>query len=326
MSPFLVWLFIIGAALVVEGVLARHELLVYSGGWWDRVGDRPLATPVVRGAAAGRPPDAYLVYLDGIGKLHSRDSRDGGELVRSILAEAPELRVLGGVLPYSPAGQALAARPAWSWLRRHRAVILLLLHNVVQTFVAADHRYRPLYNQAVGAQISRQLVLAGYRRDTGIPVVLLSYSGGAQVATGSVARLYDDLRCPLVVVTLGGFHNGANDLTYAEQVFRLTSDHDRIERLGTWLFPQRWRVVPSGWNRARREGKVTTYRLDPAKHVGAQSYISPTALLPDGRTHLARTTAVVVSLVRGHLSQRGSDDVTPSGRVLSRWETQEDNT
>lgn len=52
--------------------------------------------------------------------------------------------------------------------------IMLFLHNVTQTFVAADRRYRPLYNRAVGAQITDQLRLAGYEPDSGSPVVLFS--------------------------------------------------------------------------------------------------------------------------------------------------------
>jgi DNA-binding CsgD family transcriptional regulator len=123
-------------------------------------------------------------------------------------------------------------------------------------------------------------------------VVLLSYSGGAQVATGAVDELHTRLHCPLTVITLGGFHNGANDLTHAERVHQLTSAYARIERVGTWLFPQRWRLSRgSGWNRARRAGKVTVHRLDPATHLGPGSYISPRKRPPDGRSHLDRTAA-----------------------------------
>ncbi|WP_246204007.1 hypothetical protein [Streptomyces tailanensis] len=202
--------------------------------------------------------------------------------------------------PYSPLADPLADRPVWAWLRR-RIGLLLFLHNVMQVFVAADHRYRPLYNRAVGYQIATQLRLAGYRPDSGVPVVLLSYSGGAQVATGVVEELHSQLRSPVVVITLGGFHNGANDLTHAEHVHQLTSAGDRIERVGTWIFPQHWRLFRrSGWNRARRAGKITVHRLDPATHLGPHSYISPEGMLPDGRSHLDHTTDTVIALVRAH--------------------------
>jgi hypothetical protein len=298
MNSFLLWVGVLGPALLIEALLARHEVLAYSVGWRVPTTQLPEGVPYARGAAPDRPPDAYLVYLDGIGKRRFNDSRDGGQLVQALIAGAPELRLLGQVLPYSPLADPLAERRVWAWLRR-RAALLLFLHNVMQIFVAADRRYRPLYNRAVGSQIATQLRLAGYQPDSGIPVVLLSYSGGAQVATGAVDELHARLRCPLLLISIGGFHNGANDVTQARHLHQLTSASDRIERVGTWIFPQRWRLFRhSGWNRAERAGKITVHRLDPATHVGPRSYISPTAELPDGRSHLDRTVDTVLGLIR----------------------------
>lgn len=300
MSEFLliVALLALGPVLLAEGLLARYELMVYAIGRREPTSTLPPEVPYARGADPGRPPDAYLVYLDGIGKRRFTDTRDGGQLVKAIIAGAPELRVLGQVQPYSPLAAPLAGRPVWDWLRRH-AGITLFLHNVMQTFVAADRRYRPLYNQAMGVQIADQLRLAGYEPDNGIPVVLLGYSGGAQVATGAVEELFFQLRAPLWLITLGGFHNGANDLKYARHLHRLTSANDWIERVGVVLFVQRWRLWRrSPWNRALEDGKITVHPLDPATHVGPQSYISPTARLADGRSHLDRTTETVIEIIR----------------------------
>jgi hypothetical protein len=297
-NGFLLVAVLLGPALLAEALLARHEVLTYGVGWRAPATELPDDVPAARGAAADRPPAAYLVYLDGIGKRRFRDSRDGGQLVAALIAGAPELRVLGQVLPYSPLVAPLADRPVWARLRR-RAGILLFLHNVMQILVAADRRYRPLYNRAVGAQITTWLRAAGYRANSGVPVVLVSYSGGAQVATGAVAELHARLACPLVLISIGGFHNGANDLTHVRHLHRLTSARDRIERVGTWVFPGVWPVARrSGWNRARRAGRVTVHRLEPATHVGPQSYISPSARLPDGRSHLERTVDVVLGVVR----------------------------
>ncbi|MGC5022409.1 hypothetical protein [Micromonospora sp. DT47] len=298
----------LGLVLIAEALLARYEVLVYAAGWRTPTIALPTGMPHARGADPDRPPDAYLVYLDGIGKRRFHDTRDGGRLVKSLIDGAPELRVLGQVQPYSPLAVPLADRPVWTWLRRHIGLVLFL-HNVMQIFVAADHRYRPLYNRAVGSQIATQLRLAGYRRDSGIPVVLLSYSGGAQVATGAVDELWSQLRSPLWLIALGGFHNGANDITHAQHLYWLTSAGDQIERVGTWIFPQRWRLFRrSGWNRADREGKITVHRLDPATHVGPGSYISPEARLPDGRSHLDRTADTVIALIRDRLSATPETD------------------
>lgn len=317
MSEFLliVALLALGPVLLAEGLLARYELMVYAIGRREPSSTLPPEVPPARGADPKRPPDAYLVYLDGIGKRRFTDTRDGGQLVKAIIAGAPELRVLSQVQPYSPLADPLAGRPVWDWLRRH-AGITLFLHNVMQTFVAADRRYRPLYNQAMGVQIADQLRLAGYEPDNGIPVVLLSYSGGAQVAIGAVEELFFQLRAPLWLITLGGFHNGANDLTYARHLYRLTSANDWIERVGIALFVQRWRLWRrSAWNRALEAGKITAYPLDPATHVGPQSYISPTAQLANGRSHLDRTAETVIEIIRYDcLTKRGAEQ----GRATER--------
>ncbi|GAA2331600.1 hypothetical protein OKJ48_11460 [Streptomyces kunmingensis] len=311
MNDFLLWAGVLGPVLLAEGLLARYEVMAYGAGWRRPATELPEGVPYARGAAPDAPPEAYLVYLDGIGKRRFGDSRDGGQLVRAVLAGAPELRVLGQVLPYSPLADPLADRPVWAWLRR-RAGLLLFLHNVMQIFVAADRRYRPLYNRAVGSQIANQLQLAGYRPGSGIPVVLLSYSGGAQTATGAAEALHTRLGCPLEVIMFGAFHSGANDLARVEHVHLLTSASDRVERVGTWIFPQRWRLSRrSAWNRALRAGKITVHRLDPATHVGPRSYISPSTRLPDGRSHLDRTADTVIALVR---ARRGVAGVTEDPR------------
>ncbi|SDK21882.1 hypothetical protein SAMN05421874_10629 [Nonomuraea maritima] len=300
MIEFPLFALVLGPVLLAEALLARHEVMAYTAGWRTPTTELPHGMPYARGADPDRPPAAYLVYLDGIGKRRFTDTRDGGRLVKAVIAKAPELRVLGQVQPYSPLAHPLVNRPVWEWLR-HRAGILLFLHNVMQIFVAADRRYRPLYNHAVGAQIADQLCRAGYRPGSGVPVVLLSYSGGAQVATGAVEELHARLRAPLRLITLGGFHNGANDLTHVRHLYRLTSGSDWIERVGTWIFPQRWPLFRrSGWNRAVRAGKVSAYALDPATHMGRRSYIDPDERLPDGRSHLDRTADAVVALIHVH--------------------------
>lgn len=300
----LIALLALGPFLLAEGLLARYELMLYTLGRRTPASALPPGVPYARGADPGRPPDAYLVYLDGIGKRRFTDTRDGGQLVQAVIAGAPELRVLGQTQPYSPIADPLVGRPVWDWLRKHVG-ITLFLHNVMQTFVAADCRYRPLYNRAVGAQIADQLRLAGYEPDSGIPVVLLCYSGGAQVATGAVDELFAQLRAPLWLITLGGFHNGANDLTHVVHLHRLTSENDWIERVGTRIFPERWRMWRrSAWNRALDAGKVTVHSLDPATHIGPLSYISPTARLDDGRSHLDRTTEMVIEIIRQECATR----------------------
>ncbi|MCO8271856.1 hypothetical protein M1L60_14755 [Actinoplanes sp. TRM 88003] len=282
-------LFAVGPVLLAEALLARYEVLAYQAGWHRPPIAGPDGMAYARGAGPDRPPTAYLVYLDGIGKRRFRDSRDSGRLVQAVVDRAPGVRVLGQVLPYSPMVSPLAERPGWRWLRRH-AGVLLFVHNAMQVFIAADRRYRPMYNHAVGDQIAAQLRLAGYREDSGIPVVLAGYSGGAQLATGAVTPLHNRLRAPIHVILLGGFHSGTNDLSQVARVDRITGSGDRVERVGSWIFPRRWPVWRrSAWNRARRAGLVTDHRFAGWTHVGPRGYLSD--------AHLESTITEVLAII-----------------------------
>ncbi|WP_457580958.1 hypothetical protein [Ensifer canadensis] len=78
--------------------------------------------------------------------------------------------------------------------------------------------------------------------------------------------------------------------------------------MGIGLFAQRWSLWRrSAWNRALDAGKITVRSLDPAAHVGPQSYISPTARLADGRTYLDRTTETVIGIIRRDCTTKSSE-------------------
>jgi hypothetical protein len=99
----LIGLLAIGLIFLVEGLLARYELMMYAiRGRFASAATLPPEVPYARGADPGRPPDAYVVYLDGIGKRRFSDTPDSSQLVAAVIAAAPELRMLGRVQPYSP--------------------------------------------------------------------------------------------------------------------------------------------------------------------------------------------------------------------------------
>ena len=60
MNDFLLWVVLLGPALLAEALLARYEVLVYSAGWRAPTTKLPEGVPYARGAAPDRPPDAYL--------------------------------------------------------------------------------------------------------------------------------------------------------------------------------------------------------------------------------------------------------------------------
>jgi hypothetical protein len=299
----LIVLVLLAPVLLVAGqaALAPLETLLWSAGWIH--GDADLMP------APARPREVrqYVVYLDGIGKTAPRETRVGRELTARLRDRLPDAVVLAGVLPYAVTNRAMLRRPIsgryWRFLAGHRLRLLLFVNNAMQTFVACDRRYREAYGRGVARTIAAHLGAAGYAPGSGVPVVLLGYSGGAQAACTAAAALSSALgHPPLRLVFIGGFHDGASDLTAVDQVDALVSRADVIERAGVLFFPARWPLMRgSAWNRARRRGAVVEHDLSPARHFGPRCYVSALpGMAEDGvRDPLGVTVDVLLDLVRG---------------------------
>ena len=76
--------------------------------------------------------------------------------------------------------------------------------NLTQVLVSMDPRYGPIYNAGGARSLYAALVNHGYVAASGAPVVLIGYSGGAQVCLGAATYLKPALDAPLTVVSLGG--------------------------------------------------------------------------------------------------------------------------
>ena len=59
--------------------------------------------------------------------------------------------------------------------------------DAIQLFVCADRRYGPTYNIGTAREIMRCLQRNGYQIGSGVPVTLIGWSGGAQIAIGACA-------------------------------------------------------------------------------------------------------------------------------------------
>lgn len=101
------------------------------------------------------------------------------------------------------------------------------------------------------------------------------------------------------MVSIGGILSARGDLPGIGHLYHFVSRHDWVERLGRLVFPGRWRLARrSGWNIARRHGRVTVHRLDSARHFGKRGYLSSTPLLPDGDSQLDRTLTHIAAVLR----------------------------
>lgn len=301
---------IVIALLLATLLLSPLEAL----GWWSGWYQRPRqGYREYRGALTPKPHPPYrhyLIYLDGIAKGTHENYPDVALFIAGLKRALPEALILDDVLPYSATNTPLTDnRPLsrfWQYARSRKLQnnddllgFSINLHNLAQVLVSADSRYGAMFNYAQAERLIVTLLEHGYRPGCGTPITLIGYSGGAQIAAGVAPYLKQLLRAPVDLISLGGVLSADPGLLELRFLFHLTGSRDKVEKLGTLLFPGRWPLVRgSSWNRAKRRGKFTHIPLGPIKHDSRGGYLDAQATLPDGTSFLEHTTAVVSYLVR----------------------------
>ncbi|MGB5973137.1 MAG: CAAX protease, partial [Nodosilinea sp.] len=182
--------------------------------------------------------------------------------------------------------------------------LVINVRNILIVAVSADQRFGPIYNQGVAQRVYESLVKSGYPTTGGVPLTLIGYSGGGQIAVGILPFLKQALGAPIEIISLAGVISGSGRATEAEQLYHLVGDKDLVERLGPVMFPRRWKIVPlSYWNRAKRRGKITLIDLGPVGHQTPGGVLDDQAMLPDGRSHLQQTLDFTLDILVGDLRQ-----------------------
>jgi hypothetical protein len=148
--------------------------------------------------------------------------------------------------------------------------------------VSADPRYGPVYNLGVAREVARSLGRQGYPVHQGVPVYLLAYSGGAQIAVGIAPYLRDNLGARVVVLGLGAVLTDDPSITAVHRLVNLQGSADWVvPRLGQIFYPGRW-LPYSAFNRFVRQGRLEVKECGPIWHVGRRDYFSRSAQLDDG--------------------------------------------
>lgn len=298
------------AVLLVYAALSPLESLR----WWTSKGRGQGAHTINRllGEPRWNPADApknYLVYLSGVGALDpSSNSRRERALLQRITELVEDVVVLDDVFPYAVDNQGLLSgehrrQGFWARLRRVRRKAPLLpvhyiinLRNAMQMFVSADKRYGPAYNFGIAEQIWQSLSRAGYHPDSGSTIHLLGYSGGGQIAIGAAWHL-GVAGIDVSVISIGGMLSDDPGLDHVTHLTHLHGSKDRLQGLGTWLFPGRWPTAPlSSWHKAERAGRITMVELPGVVHDGPGDYFDPTPR-DDGTNNAELTAAAIAEAV-----------------------------
>lgn len=301
--PLLLW-------LAVALLAAPVDALRWWAGWFPSSERKPAFPRLARMRSRSAPkPAYYVVFFDGISKGTYRNLSFTDDFLEALQAALPEACIVADVLPYSVFNMSLvdARRPFgrfWTMIqgfkeRGNPLGFLINIRNFLQTLVSADWRYGLAYNAAMAKLVLFGLVRHGYDLEAPVPIVIIGYSGGGQVAAGVSGLLRRALEVPVHVISLAGVMAGNAAFGSIDSWHQIVSDRDPVEKLGFVLFPMRWPIaVFSPWNRAKRAGKVSIVRLDKARHDKSRSYMDKEAPAPGGGSMLDRTVRTVRDIVR----------------------------
>lgn len=307
--------------VLVMGLLAPYETLGWWGGWY---GDDIEAELNVRALEARARPSTkkhFVVYLTGIGGTSPSEYSALEKGFLQALAEAlPEVELVDDIFPYSSGNRALTGERFFSWFWRALKNLkgrgrlgaigfLINVRNLWQVLVSSDRRFGPIYNSASAQMIYKKLLEHGYRADSGIPITLLGYSGGGQIATGAAPILEQAVGARVHVISLGGVMSSSQFIHELDSLTHLYGSKDSTQRLGSILFPARWSFLPwTVWNQARRKGIIKRVPMGAMVHTGKNGYLDPKAKLETGQSFLEKTVETIASIAQEH-NQQGIHNV-----------------
>ncbi len=295
---------ILAIAFLIMGVLSPIEAL----GWWAGWFSQEQAMPKAPALSSSNFKQA-LVFLTGVHSVSDETyARREIQFLENLRQRLPDVLILE-VFPYAATNQALTGQRFFAWFWRialklkqgHIPLggVIINLRNGWQVVVSADKRYGPIYNQATARTIASSLQEHGYPLHSQIPVILIGYSGGGQIAVGSAQYLKYLIDAPVSVISLGGILCADPGLLELESLYHLSGDKDQLQRLGKIGFPGRWPLFPySPWFQAQKKGIIKLISMGPIDHTGKNGYLDSKAILSDGRSFLEQTVDVVVSIVR----------------------------
>ncbi len=287
--------------------LSPFEALGWWAGWTKRGLEPTTLDPQPRkddGAA-----DFYVVYLTAIGGISAEDisSRERRFLKRLTEALPGEVAMVDDVYPFSVTNNPLNGERqlSWLWQRIHNSRLkgkgsalasLIFVRNLLQVGVSGDPRYGPIYNVGVAREIAISLLNHGYPAGSGIPIAVMGWSGGGQIAAGVVPYLSITFDAPINVISIGGVIADEPGVGYANLLLHLQGSKDKFPNIGIILYPGRWPFVKhSTWNQALRKGKITVVDPGPMKHTGREDYFDYKSTLPDGQSYLDKTVNVIAN-------------------------------
>ncbi|MCY6381001.1 hypothetical protein [Hoeflea prorocentri] len=305
-------LLVAGVTLFVALITAPFEAMT----WWSRWTSDPDGEPVEEDtetvSGLSKEKEAVLFYVTGIGTITGeRHPQLEQGFIDALKRAMPNVTVIDDFFPYSPAGIPLTGQRIfarfWRFSGRHRAFVtqnLIRLRNMFQVLVAADGRYGPIYSAGTYRIMREKLLARGHGPHSGRPVIMLGYSGGAEISLGAAPFLHGEFESRLTLLSLGGVLSSHPGIAALDRIVHLQGSADRVARIGGTFFVHRWAIFGrSHWNQARKQGLISQVAMADMSHNGPGGYLDPdTHRSPEGPSNLERTIAEIKSVVEEEIT------------------------
>ena len=221
--------------ILISAALAPLESLGWWAGWFGEH-EAPGTTPeqpetTADPARPAKQVTSYLVYLSGIGAIDGTSiPSEESVFLEMLRTHVPGALLVSDVFPYSVTNAGLTSRRVgkrvFAWVEQRRlnnplAVeqLIINLRNMFQVAVSADQRYGPIYNLGVAREIVRAIEKEGDGIIKGVPISILGWSGGGQIALGAAPFLRSMLRAPVRIISVGGVMSDDPGLDSVEHVY-----------------------------------------------------------------------------------------------------------
>ena len=295
--------------LVLLAAVAPLESMGWYAGWFGVEDDQaPEPSDIQNQPVVNAGATHFIVFLTGIAGI-SRELNMPEEvrLLNMLHAELPTAEIVDDIYPYSVTNRALTGQRVFAWLWRivirrkeegKPLGMLVNLRNMFQVLVSADGRYGPMYNRGSAQLVVDGLLRHGYDPARPVPVTLIGYSGGGQIALGAATYVTAYLKRKVRLISLGGVFCSDPGLDHVEKMVHIRGSQDTVQRLGQRMFPRRWPIIKhSSFQRAVAEGRLTFVAMGDMKHNGPGGYLDEESRLPSGETFMEKTVATIAGLI-----------------------------
>lgn len=277
----------LGLLIPISGVYSLVSQYAFWEGWLGGLPEpaRLFAEAPRHGAGARPTLRRVLIYLDGIHQSELDHPVRVSAFLDALAGQLdPSTVLLRGVETYTlmPVRLAEDAGSTWFWQRvfdlqdrhpsawiRFLCAFLVQVNNVIKVGISSDRRYGPIRHYELGLKIAMRLAELGFRPGCNVELVLIGYSGGAEMAMGVADYLLSLCRSPVRIATFCGVFSGNHRLNGVEAVTTVVGSRDPVAALGNIAYPGRMPLFPlSGWNRARQRQLVTRETIPGMNHNG----------------------------------------------------------